>query len=158
MKGFLAVSFLCVIGIIFLLLTGWGATYLAPLISLLFVSLAIGVRGTDTIFKSFSFSLWVIASVALAMFYPEYFLEIGTFELSILIVPLIQVIMFGMMISILNMIILPIVLGLLFNRYLGGRIKWLNDVMPVISMIGIIFIISIITALAEILCLLWVCF
>ncbi len=53
---------------------------------------------------------------------------------------------FGMMLSILNMIIAPIVLGLLFNHFLHGKMKWLDDIMPVVSMVGIAFVISIITA------------
>jgi BASS family bile acid:Na+ symporter len=53
---------------------------------------------------------------------------------------------FGMMLSILNMIIAPIVLGLLFNHFLHGKIKWLDDIMPAVSMAGIAFIIAVITA------------
>jgi BASS family bile acid:Na+ symporter len=52
----------------------------------------------------------------------------------------------GMMLSILNMIIAPIVLGLLFNHFLHGKSKWLDDIMPVVSMAGIAFIIAVITA------------
>lgn len=223
----------------------------------MFIALAIGVRGTDTVFKDFSFSIWVFASVTGAMFYPTYFTELGGFELSAFIVPLIQIIMFGMgtslsvhdfvkvvkmpkgvlvglvcqftimpilgitlalsfgfpaeiaagivligsspggvasnvmayiaganlalsvtltavgtllapvitpslmqflagqfipidflemMWSILNMIILPVVLGVLFNRYLHGKAKWLDDIMPVISMTAIVLILGIMTA------------
>ncbi|MDH3282943.1 MAG: bile acid:sodium symporter family protein [Gammaproteobacteria bacterium] len=223
----------------------------------MFVTLALGVRGTETVFKSFAFSFWIFSSVTLAMFYPHVFLQVGDFRLSVLIVPLIQVIMFGMgtslsvddfkrvlklpkgvavgvalqysvmpaigislalafgfppeiaagvvligsspggvasnvmayiakanlalsitltavstmiapfltpllmkllagqfvpidvaamMWSITKMIIIPIVLGVMFNRYLHGKIKWLDDAMPVLSMVGIAVIISIITA------------
>lgn len=257
LKGFLWLALLCGLGIIVAIMAGWGAPALAPLVCGLFVSLAIGVRGTDTLFKSFAFSLWVFASVSLAMFYPAPFLQIGGYELSNLIVPLIQLIMFGMgtqlslddftgvmkmprgvivglicqftimpligislalsfdfpaevaagvvligsspsgvasnvmafiakanlalsitltaagtllaplmtpllmqllagqfvpidfwgmMWSIINMIIIPIVLGLAFNRYLGGKARWVDEAMPVVSMVGIVVIISIITA------------
>lgn len=223
----------------------------------MFLSLAIGVRGTDTIFKSFAFSLWIFAAVTFSMFYPQYMTSWGGYDLSNLIVPLIQLIMFGMgtqlslqdfkgvfkkpkgvavgvicqytimpivgislalsfgfpaevaagvvligscpggvasnvmafiakadlalsitltavstmlsplatpylmqllagqfvpidtygmMLSILNMIIAPIVLGLLFNHFLHGKIKWLDDIMPAVSMAGIAFIIAVITA------------
>jgi BASS family bile acid:Na+ symporter len=223
----------------------------------MFVSLAIGVRGTDTVFKSFAFTFWIFSGVTLAMFYPEYFLTVGDFQLSTLIVPLIQIIMFGMgtslsikdfmgvlkmpkgvaigvflqysvmpllgislallfgfppeiaagvvligscpggvasnvmafiakanlalsvtltaistmlapiftpllmkylagqfvpidvvamMLSIFKLIIVPIVLGVAFNHFLHGRAKWLDDAMPVISMVGIAVIITIITA------------
>lgn len=244
-----------------LLAGGWMAGYgpgaLGPLTIALFVSLALGVRGTDTLFKSFSFSIWIFASVSLAMFYPGLITEVGGFETSRLIVPLIQLIMFGMgtqlslgdftgvlrrprgvlvgmacqftimplvgvslalsfgfpaevaagvvligscpggvasnvmafiaeadlalsitltaaatmvspfvtpllmellagqfvpidavgmMWSILNMIILPIVGGLVFNHFLHGKARWLDDIMPVVSMVGIAVIITVITA------------
>ncbi len=44
----------------------------------------------------FSFTLLIILSATLAMFFPKYFTEIGDFQLKGLIVPLIQIIMFGM--------------------------------------------------------------
>ncbi|OHB68424.1 MAG: hypothetical protein A2Y77_15210 [Planctomycetes bacterium RBG_13_62_9] len=46
--------------------------------------------------KSYAFTVWVFAFVAASMFYPEAFTSWGGFNLSILIVPLIQIIMFGM--------------------------------------------------------------
>jgi BASS family bile acid:Na+ symporter len=51
-----------------------------------------------------------------------------------------------MMISIIKMIILPIVAGLIANRLLHGRRKWLDRVLPVVSMAAICFIIAIIAA------------
>lgn len=53
---------------------------------------------------------------------------------------------YAMMMSIINMIILPIAAGLIFNYVLHGRAKWLHDFMPVISMAGIVIIIAVITA------------
>lgn len=44
------------------------------------------------------------------------------------------------------MVIFPIGGGLLFNRFLSGKAKWLDDAMPLVSMIGIGVIITIITA------------
>lgn len=256
-KILLLVSLLCCGTSFVLLILGYSAGTIGIFVVSMFVALAIGVRGTDTIFKDFSFSIWVFASVAGAMFYPAYFTQLGGFELSILIVPLIQIIMFGMgtslsiqdfadvvkmpkgvlvgllcqftimpilgitlalsfgfsaeiaagvvlvgsspsgvasnvmtyiaeanlalsvtltaigtllapivtpslmqllagqfvpidfldmMWSIINMIILPVVLGVLFNRYLHGKAKWLDDIMPVISMAGIVIILGIMTA------------
>ncbi len=52
----------------------------------------------------------------------------------------------SMMMSIINMIILPIAAGLLFNRIFRGRAQWLHDAMPAISMAGIVIIIGVITA------------
>ncbi len=66
-----------------------------PLLILGFISLAIAVRGYPT-FKGFSYSLWIFTAVAVSMYYPKYFLSAGTFEFKLLIVPLLQIIMFGM--------------------------------------------------------------
>lgn len=256
-KLLLGISLLCTAIVIFLLFFGYSASIIGPFVILMFVSLAVGVRGTGTIFKSFAFSIWIFASVSFAMFYPEFVTDIGGFNTAVLIVPLIQVIMFGMgtqlsvsdfagvlkkpkgvfvgmacqftimpvvgislaltfgfeaeiaagvvligscpggvasnvmayiaradlalsisltavatmvspivtpllmdllagqfvpidtvamMMSILKMIIVPIVLGLLFNHFLHGKVKWLDDIMPLVSMVGIAIIITIITA------------
>lgn len=256
-KSLLYTSLLSLLIIGVLLALGYGSSVIGPLVIVMFVCLALGVRGTDTIFKSFAFSIWIFASVSLAMFYPGYIINVGGFETSALIVPLIQVIMFGMgtqlslndfkevlktpkgvmvglvcqfsimplvgvslaltfgfpaevaagvvligscpggvasnvmafiaeanlalsitltavatlvspfvtpflmqmlagqfvpidafamMLSILNMIILPIVLGLIFNHFFHGKTKKLDDIMPVVSMVGIVVILSIMTA------------
>jgi BASS family bile acid:Na+ symporter len=52
----------------------------------------------------------------------------------------------SMMWDIIKMVIIPIGAGLLFNRIFSGKVKWLDTVMPLISMFGIAFIIMIITA------------
>lgn len=46
--------------------------------------------------KGFSFTMTILAVVSLALYYPQYFVSVGGFKLSKLIVPLLQVIMFGM--------------------------------------------------------------
>jgi len=46
--------------------------------------------------RGFSFTMTILAVVSLALYYPQYFASIGGFKLSKLIVPLLQVIMFGM--------------------------------------------------------------
>ena len=51
-----------------------------------------------------------------------------------------------MMWEIFKMVILPIGAGLLFNHFLSGRAKWLDTLMPLVSMAGIACIIVIITA------------
>lgn len=230
-------------------LSGW------PL-ALFFLCLAIAFRG-NTLLKGLSFTVSIFAAVTLAMFHPEYFLQWGNYKLSGLIIPLIQLIMFGMgasmsvgdfaavvkspkgvvigvlsqftimpllgfslatlsnfppeiaagiiligcapsgiasnvmaylakanlalsitltsittllapfvtpllmklfagalieidvtkmMWDISKMIILPIGAGLIFNKLLSGKSKWLDNVMPFVSMISIAFIIIIITA------------
>ncbi|MBL7743750.1 MAG: bile acid:sodium symporter family protein [Chitinophagaceae bacterium] len=59
---------------------------------------------------------------------------------------LIEIDVVKMMWDIIKMIIIPIGAGLLFNRLLSGRSKWLDKAMPMVSMFGIAFILTIITA------------
>lgn len=66
-----------------------------PLLIGFFVTLAMAVRGFEQV-KGFSFTLWIFAAVTASMFYPGYFLSVGDFPLKKLIVPLLQIIMFGM--------------------------------------------------------------
>ena len=66
-----------------------------PLLIAFFLSLAIGVRGFST-FKGFSYTIWIFTAVTTSMFYPEYFTSAGSFQFKTLIVPLLQIIMFGM--------------------------------------------------------------
>lgn len=217
---------------------------------------AIGLRG-HTFFKGFSFTILIFAAVAASLFYPQLFIEWGSFNLKKLIVPLLQIIMFGMgtamsfgdfvgvikmpkavgiglacqftimpligvslatvfgfppeiaagivligaspsglasnvmvylakanlalsvtltacatllaplltpflmktlagqfipidalemMWSIVKIVIIPILAGLLFNHFFQGKFKWLDKAMPLVSMAGIAFIITIITA------------
>ncbi|PSL30735.1 bile acid:sodium symporter family protein [Chitinophaga ginsengisoli] len=207
--------------------------------------------------KGFVYTLMIFAAVSTAMYYPQYFLTVGSFDLSKLITPLIQIIMFGMgaamsvrdfygvikmpmgvftgvvchftimpfvgwglahlfnfppeiaagvvligtvpcgmasnvisylakanlalsvtltavstmlapfvtpflmqwlagsyvdisvtamMWDICKIVILPVAAGLLFNHFLSGKLKWLDNIMPKISMSAIAFIIVIITA------------
>lgn len=60
-----------------------------------FTSLAIAFRG-NTFLRGLSYTVIILAVVSLAMYYPGYFINIGSFKLSALIVPLLQIIMFGM--------------------------------------------------------------
>ena len=53
---------------------------------------------------------------------------------------------YAMMLSIFKMVILPVILGLVFNHFFYGKAKWLDKVMPIISMSAIALIIMIITA------------
>jgi BASS family bile acid:Na+ symporter len=59
---------------------------------------------------------------------------------------LVEIEVLKMMWDIIKMVILPIGAGLLFNKLLSGKAKWLDDAMPIVSMFGIAFIITIITA------------
>lgn len=66
-----------------------------PFLMLAFVALAISVRGFSA-FRGFSYPLWIFAAVTMAMYYPAWFTDIGNFKTQRLIVPLLQIIMFGM--------------------------------------------------------------
>lgn len=69
----------------------WGGWILMSF----FLFLSIAFRGNKML-KGLSYTVFIMAAVSLAMYYPQYFKTIGTFKLSALIVPLLQVIMFGM--------------------------------------------------------------
>lgn len=225
-------------------------------LSLAFFFLSLGIR-LHSFLKGFTFTILIFSSVSLAMFYPGLFIEIGTFKPKVLIIPLLQIIMFGMgttmsandfsrvltmpkavfvglicqitimpflgftlaklfnfppeiaagviligcapsglasnvmsyiakanvplsvtltaiatslspfvtpfimeqlagqyipidlwkmMWDIGNMVILPIGAGLLFNYFFHGKAKWLDMIMPIVSMTGIAIIVTIITA------------
>jgi bile acid:Na+ symporter, BASS family len=70
-------------------------TYAGWLLMGFFVSIALAFR-TYELLKGYSFTVTIFAAVSLAMYYPQYFITVGDFKLSKLIVPLMQIIMFGM--------------------------------------------------------------
>ena len=69
-------------------LSGWS-------LALFFLCLAFAFRGI-ALLKGLSFTAIIFASVAIAMWHPEYFTTWGTFSLSSTIIPFIQLLMFGM--------------------------------------------------------------
>lgn len=251
----LFVALACLLAVLIMLAMGYRSET-GPLLVAFFIFLAIGVREFQAL-KGFSYTISIFAAVTVAMFYPAYFIEVNGFQLKKLIVPLLQIIMFGMgtamsisdfagvikmpkavmvglicqftimpglgftlanvfdfppeiaagviligcapsglasnvmsflananlalsvtitaiatllaplmtpllmkllagefvavdvwvmMWDIVKMVIIPIGAGLLFNKLLSGKAKWLDDAMPLVSMIGIAFIITIITA------------
>lgn len=79
--------------VLLLLAAGWSGP-VGVLVIAMFGLLALGVRATRA--SGFAFTLWVAAFVSAAMFYPQVFRSWFGYELSGLIVPLIQIIMFGM--------------------------------------------------------------
>ena len=48
-----------------------------------------------------------------------------------------------------KMIIIPVGVGFLVNKFLAGKADWLQKVLPIISMVGIAVIIVIITAVGQ---------
>ncbi|HEY0609593.1 MAG TPA: bile acid:sodium symporter family protein, partial [Chitinophaga sp.] len=65
------------------------------LLMLFFALLAFAFRGS-AVLKGFSYTVMIFAAVSLAMYYPQHFIQVGGFKLSKLILPLLQIIMFGM--------------------------------------------------------------
>ncbi len=87
-------------GVILALVAGvlWRLGHDAPLGPVVICACTCLALSTQTTrrFRSFAFSLWVLTFVAAAMFYPLAFRAWGSFELHVLMIPLIQLIMFGM--------------------------------------------------------------
>jgi len=65
------------------------------LLALFFACLAIAFRGHQFL-KGLSFTVMIMGVVSVAMYHPQYFIHVGSFKLSSLIIPLLQIIMFGM--------------------------------------------------------------
>lgn len=90
----LGIAFICLlVGIITASLDEPMAS--GPFIIGFFVALAIGIRGYDQL-KGYTYTIMIFGAVTASLYYPEHFLEIGGYQLSGLITPLIQIIMFGM--------------------------------------------------------------
>lgn len=90
----LGISALLFIAIIGLIATGNIAK--AGIIFLIFFAvLALGFSGYKNL-NGLVFTTMIFAGVSAALYYPDLFTVIGGFKLTILIIPLIQIIMFGM--------------------------------------------------------------
>lgn len=90
----LILSCLLFVGVAILAISGNGSESGIPL-SLAFLLLSIGIR-LHPFLKGFTFTVLIFSAVSLAMFYPGYFVQVGTFKPKVLIIPLLQIIMFGM--------------------------------------------------------------
>jgi BASS family bile acid:Na+ symporter len=88
------VFILCLLLVVIMLVTGRRA-WVGPALIAMFGSLALYCMG-HSFLKSFAFTVWVFAFVAASMVYPSAFMTWFGINLGILIVPLIQIIMFGM--------------------------------------------------------------
>jgi bile acid:Na+ symporter, BASS family len=93
-KILLGVSSLLLLVILIMFFSG-NLEGTGPLLILFFVLLAAGVRGFEST-KGLSYTLWILTGATAAMYFPQYFTSVGDFRLSRLIVPLLQLIMFGM--------------------------------------------------------------
>src|SRR5690349_15216404 len=56
--------------------------------------MAISFQGFEKL-KGFSYTFWILTAVTFSLYYPHYFTSIGDFSFKLLIVPLLQLIMFG---------------------------------------------------------------
>src|ERR1043165_1526197 len=91
---FYSIAAVCLVIYLFLLIQdyhSWGGW----LLFVSFLSLAIAFRSNQFL-KGLSYTVVILAVVSLAMYHPQYFKTAGDFKLSKLIIPLLQVIMFGM--------------------------------------------------------------
>ena len=94
LRYFKFVFVICLAAVVIMFATGRRAG-LGPALIAMFGSLALYFMG-HSFLKSFAFTAWVFAFVAVSMIYPRAFMTWFGFNLGILIVPLIQIIMFGM--------------------------------------------------------------
>lgn len=97
-KVFFGLAGLLLVGFIVI---GYGRAVGKPLaadgwlLTLCLVSIAIAFRGIELL-KGYSYTITIFAAVCLSMYYPAHFISVGDFQLSKLITPLLQIIMFGM--------------------------------------------------------------
>jgi BASS family bile acid:Na+ symporter len=66
-----------------------------PALVLGLLLLAWGMKSFEAL-KGYAYTMVIFMGVSAAMFYPQYFIQVGDYKLSKLILPLLQVIMFGM--------------------------------------------------------------
>lgn len=71
------------------------STWAGWLLALFFTCLAVAFR-SRRLLQGFSYTVLILAAVSLAMYYPAYFVSAGDFKFSVLLIPLLQIIMFGM--------------------------------------------------------------
>jgi bile acid:Na+ symporter, BASS family len=93
-NGWLIAAVILVIAYVAITISGYHS-YAGVVLMSFFVMLALGVRRYELL-KGYSYTIMIFAAVSLSMYYPQYVVQIGDFKLSRLIVPLLQLIMFGM--------------------------------------------------------------
>ena len=89
-KACLVLAILCLIAL--LVLGSTGNSLLIFLISFFAASTVSLIQR----FRQGAYTFWIVCAVVSALTYPQYFTQIGDFNLKNLIVPLLQIIMFGM--------------------------------------------------------------
>lgn len=81
---------------VFVVLTWIDAHQQAGLLLMSFFLLIAWAIRRHELLKGYAFTVMIFAAVSLSMYYPQFFVSPGGFKLSKLIVPLMQIIMFGM--------------------------------------------------------------
>jgi BASS family bile acid:Na+ symporter len=71
------------------------SSFYGPAMTAFFVFLALAFQFSEQL-KKFAYTVWIFAAVTVSMNYPEVFKQVGSFDLKKMIVPLLQIIMFGM--------------------------------------------------------------
>jgi len=89
--GLSVVSFLAFV----LFLVFNKSSFTGPSLTAFFVFLAIGFQFSGK-FRKYAYTIWIFAAVTVSMSYPQLFKQVGNFDLKNMIVPLMQIIMFGM--------------------------------------------------------------
>ncbi|MDQ2657261.1 MAG: bile acid:sodium symporter, partial [Bacteroidota bacterium] len=90
--GLLLAIVLFIVGL-FLLSTDRALLSSILLISSLAI-MAVSFQGFEKL-RGFSYTFWILTAVTFSLYYPQYFTGIGDFSFKQLIVPLLQLIMFG---------------------------------------------------------------
>lgn len=72
-----------------------GLSHTGPYVLAFFVLLAISLCASSKT-KSFAYTTLIFGAAAMALYYPAFFISYGNFKYATLIIPLIQLIMFGM--------------------------------------------------------------
>ncbi|MBC9798184.1 bile acid:sodium symporter family protein [Sinomicrobium sp. FJxs] len=120
-----------------------------PVIIGIFVFCAYGFSGYRSL-NGNVFTAMIFAGVTLALYYPQYFTNIGDFKFTVLIIPLIQVIMFGMgtsmsvndfvgIIKTPKGVLVGVAAQLMIMPLMGFALAWISDFPPEIAA-GIVLI------------------
>lgn len=72
-----------------------GLVYTGPYVFAFFILLALSLCASPKT-KSFAYTVLIFGAAAMALYYPAFFISYGSFKYATLIIPLIQLIMFGM--------------------------------------------------------------
>ena len=148
-KALFGISLLGLLIFIALYFTNPEANLLGVPLILAFVALAIAFTGYKAL-SGFSYTIWIFAAVVTSMFYPNLFLQYGDFKLTALIVPLLQIIMFGMgtamslqdFVGVIKMprgVLIGIVCQFTIMPFVGFSVAWIFGFPPEIAA-GIILV------------------